>query len=536
MLKPRALPSSSLLGLDAGTAVAGWLRTPIELTLVVCYALLVRLPAVMRVDFPLNDGGLFLRMVQELQSNGYILPAATHYNELDIPFAYPPLGFYLTGLVATASGMPLIDVFRFLPVVVAVACVVAFYALARTMLPHRLTAFAATLAYAVVPPSYLWLIMGGGITRAVGSFFSLLALRQAYLLFTAPHRRHIILLVLWFSLTTVSHLESLVLVGYSMMLFAFVFRRTLGAVASLVVVGGASIVITVPWWGTVLAYHGLAPFLAVPGSGDPWSVRLVQLLSLQVSGESFPVIGSLALLGVIACVGTKRLLLPGWLLLAFLLPTRAADQRAVVPLAMLAAIGLVDVVIPLVAPVAKRQLAALPKPSQHPQATVTLIIIGLLALLSSFTAAWPLHQSLTLGERSTMQWIARSTPPDSRFLVVTGEFWAMDRTAEWFPVLANRVSVATVQGTEWLTRTGFTYALERHEALQKCATVHIECVEQWAQTYDADFTHLYVNKRPRRPNPAAAPCCQAVLLTLRDSPRYQLIFDSPEAAVYAARP
>lgn len=135
-----------------------------------------------------------------------------------------------------------------------------------------------------------------------------------------------------------------------------------------------------------------------------------------------------------------------------------------------------------------------------------------------------------------MQWIARSTPPDSRFLVVTGEFWAMDRTAEWFPVLANRVSVATVQGTEWLTRTGFTYALERHEALQKCATVHIECVEQWAQTYDADFTHLYVNKRPRRPNPAAAPCCQAVLLTLRDSPRYQLIFDSPEAAVYAARP
>ncbi len=53
-------------------------------------------------DFPLNDGGLFATMIQDLVNNRLLLPASTTYNGLDIPFAYPPLAFYVAALANQA--------------------------------------------------------------------------------------------------------------------------------------------------------------------------------------------------------------------------------------------------------------------------------------------------------------------------------------------------------------------------------------------------------------------------------------------------
>ncbi|MDP1780012.1 MAG: hypothetical protein Q8K73_07045, partial [Anaerolineales bacterium] len=51
--------------------------------------------------FPLNDGGMFYTMIRDLKANHYILPQLTTYNFADIPFAYPPLGFYIAALLST---------------------------------------------------------------------------------------------------------------------------------------------------------------------------------------------------------------------------------------------------------------------------------------------------------------------------------------------------------------------------------------------------------------------------------------------------
>ncbi|MDO9302752.1 MAG: hypothetical protein Q7T89_15305, partial [Anaerolineales bacterium] len=53
--------------------------------------------------FPLNDGGMFYTMIRDLQANHYILPQFTSYNFADIPFAYPPLGFYIAASLSDAS-------------------------------------------------------------------------------------------------------------------------------------------------------------------------------------------------------------------------------------------------------------------------------------------------------------------------------------------------------------------------------------------------------------------------------------------------
>src|SRR5262245_31305489 len=91
----------------------------------------VRLYHTFRVDFPLNDGGLFYVMTRDLQSAHYGLPTFTSYNQIDIPFAYPPLGMYLAALVDDLTPLDLLTVFRVLPLVYCMLTLGAFFLLAR---------------------------------------------------------------------------------------------------------------------------------------------------------------------------------------------------------------------------------------------------------------------------------------------------------------------------------------------------------------------------------------------------------------------
>jgi len=62
---------------------------PIGVSLLVAmsFALLVRVPLFVDLDFPLNDGGLFLAMTEAIRDAGFSLPAVVEYNGLDLPMA-----------------------------------------------------------------------------------------------------------------------------------------------------------------------------------------------------------------------------------------------------------------------------------------------------------------------------------------------------------------------------------------------------------------------------------------------------------------
>jgi len=82
----------SILFLSLAVMIGGYIRTaPILLS-----------------SFPLNDGGLFFTMTKDLMANNYRLPQTTTYNHLDLPFAYPPLPFYFTGLLTDITNWELI--------------------------------------------------------------------------------------------------------------------------------------------------------------------------------------------------------------------------------------------------------------------------------------------------------------------------------------------------------------------------------------------------------------------------------------------
>jgi len=122
--------------------------------------------------YPLNDGGMFLTMINDLRSNANHLPDFTTYNRSAIPYTYPPLPFYLAALMADLTGFSVIDLLRWLPAIASCLCLIAFYALATSVFEgDRLKSALATAAYAFVPGAIYWTLMGGGLTRAFGQLF-----------------------------------------------------------------------------------------------------------------------------------------------------------------------------------------------------------------------------------------------------------------------------------------------------------------------------------------------------------------------------
>ena len=523
----------------------------------------IRARPVLLADFPLNDGGLFFQMTEELQRAHYRLPLFTAYNAVQIPFAYPPFGFYAAGLIADVTSLDLMQVLRLLPLATTCATLVAFLLLARSMLSERTAVVAAVTAFALVPRSFIWLVMGGGLTRAFGLLFTVLALHQTYLLFTRRQLRYAVLAGVFTGLTPLSHLGTAPFLAASLVLFFLAYGRHREGLIGSAIIGLVAVAVSAPWWATVAARHGIEPFLAAGQTGGsifstgPLRTTVLGRLArfgAPSSGEPlFPALGVLALLGALASLRRRAVLLPVWWVATLALDVRAGETYATLPLALLAGLGVNDVLLPLLtrrrgelgAPATTDD--ASPAPGWSRSALVTrarenALAVGVLGFLLAYCTVGALTRDADLGteasylaslsrdERDAMQWVSSHTPPTSRFLVVPNpNGWPSDRVSEWFPVLAARKSVATVQGTEWLPDSGFARYKDAYNAARECGPRDAGCVEQWSSRFGIAFSHVYI------PGAADGGCCRALRATLRSDSSYRLVFDGPGAEIFARR-
>lgn len=492
----------------------------------------VRLIPVLTASFPINDGGLFYVMATEVQQNHYGIPVYTAYNNDRIPFAYPPLGFYITAALSDLFGWPILDIVRVLPGVLCTLTLPAFYALARTILGSNTRAVTALFAFALLPQAVIWLIMGGGLTRALGVLLTLLTLLFAYRMYTLKDGRAIVLTSIFASLTVLSHPEVSVFAATSVLVFfAFLGRHRFGVVSSVTIALG-TLALTSPWWLTVLLRHGLSPFLGASQNGAHSWLSWLGIFQFDFAGESFLALVSVTgLLGLMSCLVERKFFLPGWLVAIFVTTPRTSGEYGTIPLAIMAAIGLYRVVLPgLLGIVGWKQdtLGALEKQTSR---LVLYYGIGYLvvAMIYSLAIGSGLVKSLPVAEREAMDWARRNTPLDSKFLVLTAYESSDDRTSEWFPVLTGRTSLATVQGYEWLPGQ-FSQRWNRYFELQGCGRSEVACLDEWSKKTQQPYTHLYIRSSG---NDLAATCCPALALSAGESRDLILIYDGPGALIYA---
>ena len=504
--------------------------------------------------FPLNDGGMFYAMVEDLRAASYALPAETSYNGGDIPYVYPPFSFYVAAVLVDLGGWSLIDVFRLLPLIVSVLTIVAFYPLARTLPGDRLWAAVATLLFALAPRAFDWEIAGGGLTRSFGFLFAILAINQAYRLYERPTALKAAALAAFWALALLSHPEMGWFATFSCAVFFLAFGRSWRSLAFTALAAFGVAILMAPWLVTVIGEHGLGPFVSATQTGGRSVLSPLALLLFDFTSEPFfPLIAALGLLGIIASIGDRRYLLPAWLCLMFILDPRKAWTLSMVPLAMLAAVGFFQVLLPQMERALAHWRAASDTEPRFRMRVVsgTLLIIALYGVISAIGSltedATPLH-ALSPGERETMAWVRGHTAPESRFLVMSGSTqspWT-DARSEWFPALADRVSEATLQGSEWSGgREGLAKSYSRYFDLQACADGTASCLEDWGGRYGLAFTHIYLPKQDDRLTETGVDtkvtdrerdCCAALRNSLAGSADFRLVHDGIAAQIFERRP
>lgn len=138
-------------------------------------ALAFRLYLLFAYDFPINDGALFLEFIRATTATFPSLPTEVAYNGLLLPFAYPPLSFWM-GALLTKLGFDSLALVRVLPILMNMAYVLLFALLLLESGRSRTFTALAILLFAVNLRSFEWLLMGGGMSRGLGSLFLILAL------------------------------------------------------------------------------------------------------------------------------------------------------------------------------------------------------------------------------------------------------------------------------------------------------------------------------------------------------------------------
>lgn len=524
--------------------------------LALALGIVVRAAQVLGAGFPLNDGGLFYQMVRDLQANDYLLPANTSYNAGDIPYAYSPLAFYIAGILDDVTPFSLLTLFRLLPLLFTCLTLWAFWRLARTMLGSKVAIVAALAAFALIPRSFIWLIMGGGITRSLGLLFAILALEQVYKLYQSPARRPLLLAMLFAAATVLSHLQTGWFLAYSIVVFWIFLGMNKEGIRHSLLLAGGTMVLTSPWWLTIVAHHGIDPFLAANGTGGSVfsndATRTSSLLSIaraiSTSEPFFPVIASLGLLGAVLCFASNRFLLPAWWVAIILLDVRAFATYASLPVGLLAGIAVSEALLPLLMrpcrPAPRRESVEWDDPPPAPSGRVLntyakpLFIFGCLLYYAAFAATVKEPglgelvslEALTPAEQEAMAWAGFYTPSDAAFLVVPNSPWETGKESEWFPVLAERRSVTTPQGYEWVGDNAFSYHIGAYYAAWGCASADADCLDYLASDWGLRFSYVYLPA-----DSPATPCCFNLANSLDGDPRWQRVYDGPGGVIYERR-
>ena len=428
----------------------------IDIVIALAVALATRIPYFRGRFFPLNDGGMFAQIIDDIRAAHFVLPTHTAYNFLDIPLSYPPLAFYLGAFCTLLTGQSTVSVLTWLPLVLNLITVVVVYFIAQEIYPSRFYACLAACCYASIGRSAEWLTMGGGLTRGLG----MLCASIAILLFFRSHKRDSMTLAacsgVCVGLAILSHLEGGIFAALSVAVLCLLLPKRWQNFRFAALAGAVSVLVILPWVIWLYRHLGFGPLMnAAPTGGSYYFPRHWVPLSFLAASIIFAVVTRFPYLCWLAVIP--------W----FMRRSGATYAAAVAALCM---VWFVNVIMVLLSRRAKRF-------TRYKDALlVVLAIVFSLQFNGIPRIRWDRLADLRINTRAQvsvaelegMQAAARLTPANAKFLVFdqkTGD-WFADMVAEWFPYFSKRHSLNTVQGREWLPDQAFFKSLEISGSLE----------------------------------------------------------------------
>jgi len=333
-----------------------------------------------------------------------------------------------------------------------------------------------------------------------------------------------------------SHPEAAVHTAVSAVLFWVMLSRQRNTFIQSIFVGVVVIIVTAPWWGTVIHYHGVEPLLNAAATGQKL-LAVFHLIFFVFTEEPYATfIAILGLIGLAHRLIRRDYLLPLWMAIPFFVEGRSAAGPAAIPLAMLAAVGFAEILVPALQTAVKNE--AEPSDQVSPIERNVFFYLLLYLIFSAYQFGFQLSSAtLYPPDQDAMEWVRENTPVDSRFLVLTGtESVSCDSVMEWFPALAGRQSLFTVQGTEWTKGEQFGSSIQETYDLQTCYDGSPSCIGDLLDASQYDFVYLSKELRVDNCQPLVPPRTFTYFVeSVRSDAQYEIVYETDDVMIYRDR-
>ena len=518
------------LGLDS--ADARWLGWPLLVGVAVVALYLAT------NDYPAYGAGLYVETADAIRANGYALPATVpHYGPEGVPFAYPPLMFYVLAVVRE-FGVGAFAMSLYLPPLVTVAALVPAYLLGRDIVGDRRAGTATALLLVLNPQVLEWHVSAGGLVRAPAFVFALWGSYAALRLFRDGAREWVLPGLVSVALVAHTHPTYTIFTVATYLVFWVGYDRSLTGLVRGAVVGFGALALALPWLGTVVSHHGVVVFSGAAGTHGGLLGGIYRLRTWGVTWSVLPLTAAIGLLG------TRHRVLGAWTAAVWLLFAQPRFTYAVGAIAVVAAVvelaerGYADRVVAAVDNALGRATPETPdRPDggvPRPDARVARLAVAALVVLSlvglgglGYEFAGPSDgttpEFVDGADVDAMAWAAEATDPEATF-VVFGD------AAEWFPLLTDRSILVSPWGAEW--RGPDTYGAHLSAFVNGSACPNRTCAEAAMASVGADPDYVYLPKDGYTVRGDYQRADGTLEASFAESPRYERAFENEGVVVF----
>jgi len=475
-------------------------------------------------NLPLNNGGLYLFFSEIIAQNNFSYPTyIPFYTENGIPFAYPPLLFYILALISKMFPIPLMILFIYTPTIISIVCIFAFYFLVKELFSEKSLILISTIIFALYPPLISYSAQGLFLVHGVGTLLFIIGLILVLRWMKFNNYTLIFFIGILFGLLIVS--SPRVAFAYALVLFTVALlnprKKTLLNLAFIVII---ATLISSPWWITVIQNHGIIVLINGFMIRQPTAVFNVFINIYLLNFYNYQLsLMTICLLGLFYYIIKKEFFLP---VLFFLLVISGGYGVVIIPLIViiiLFSVGLLKVIFPALKSILN---ANTPTKTLLPLFFTILLLILILggSYIQNRDFFESRYSSLKDDEKvhfEAMYWINQNTENTSTFIVkdvIASEqenrFWIGD----WFPAITHRKTLNTFYGNEWTNKPQLWLAdLE----LSNCKDAH--CFENVSNKYNFKYTHVYIIKYPEN---------GYVISSFANSDDYMLIFENSKVMIF----
>lgn len=422
-------------------------------------------------------------MAEAIGANGFGFPTTISGYGQPIPMAYPPLALY-TAAILLKVGFGGLTIALWFPPLVTTAATVPAYFLGKEIENKRVgLLFSAFLFFT---PTFISLkFRANGLTHGPATLLTLTGLYFAARMYRTHSRRDTALAGVLFGGVVLTHPRwTLVCVaGYLALSLRQPSARSLAHGAATAVIG---LLVATPWLVTVVARHGVDPFLLASGTrGGLFNPRYFLLIvPTDPTGTAPFDVWTLTTLGGIYALATERWHLAAWPFLGAGLA--GTFGGAFPPLVMLAALLLDDVFIPAI-----EETEIVPDRQMVGVAIIALLLLpGLI-----WSPLWmtntlpgdqhPISTGIDESDRDAMAWVSSNLPEDATIAVAQGP-------TDWFPYLSNRATAVSPFGAEWLGRSYQRQQIRVASQLRECSTP--QCIGRVLRSADESSQYVYASR------------------------------------------